>query len=445
MKAVFRWIVLTTVRIFFREIGVRDLDKLPEGRPLLIVANHPNALIDPAVVWVALEREVGFLGKSTLFDNPVGKFMMESFAGIPVFRAKDGKDTSLNDRTYEICAERFAQGRSIVMFPEGVSHNDPQMRKLKTGAARFALKYVMTHEGPLEIVPVGLFFEAKAVFRSRVSVAVGEPIQVRDWLEKAQEAEFEAALDLTEKITKSLHDLVLQADNTEMWETFAAVARWTNPVATKNVSVAQRDAQRLADAYQRLRLESPEEAESIAEDVLKFAEDLRGIGIQNPWDMEDVSPSAGRLVGIVLRTFLILPFALVGTAASYVPYRALGPLARKISGNETDMISTVKAIGGMVFMPWVYLLEAVAIGFIWGWELGLLAFALLPFCGLAALRFWEKFESRKVALKSSWFRFTKRDVASQIRERRAELSERINSKIQRLEEARSQAPPSLQG
>jgi hypothetical protein len=134
----------------------------------------------------------------------------------------------------------------------------------------------------------------------------------------------------------------------------------------------------------------------------------------------------------VASTALIFVPAMVGTVASFVPYQAIGPLARKISGKNQDMISTVKAVGGLVFMPWVFALEALMIGIFWRWEAGLIALVLLPLCGLAALRFWEAIEVRRRALKASWLRISKREVAEAIRARRKELSADIERAYEEL-------------
>ena len=38
------------LRIFFREVEVVGADRLPLDRPLVLVANHVNGLIDPVLV-----------------------------------------------------------------------------------------------------------------------------------------------------------------------------------------------------------------------------------------------------------------------------------------------------------------------------------------------------------------------------------------------------------
>jgi 1-acyl-sn-glycerol-3-phosphate acyltransferase len=121
-----------------------------------------------------------FLAKSTLFGNPVGRAAMKAFGGIPVYRSRDGEDTTKNDRTFALCRDALSAGRNIALFPEGTSHSDPAMKPLKTGAARIALSAVEAGavSGPLPIVAAGLLFEDKTTFRSAVSVTFAEPIDV---------------------------------------------------------------------------------------------------------------------------------------------------------------------------------------------------------------------------------------------------------------------------
>lgn len=82
------------IRTFYRV--ERTGEPLPGGS-LLLVANHPNTLVDPAVIQTTAGRHVRFLAKSTLFRGaPLGVLIRGSGA-IPVYRHVDrGADTSRN-------------------------------------------------------------------------------------------------------------------------------------------------------------------------------------------------------------------------------------------------------------------------------------------------------------------------------------------------------------
>jgi 1-acyl-sn-glycerol-3-phosphate acyltransferase len=93
---------------------------------------------------------------------------------VPVYRASDGGSTSRNTATFRICREMLARGGLVALFPEGISHDEPELQPLKTGAARIALS-ACADDGTDGVVflPVGLAYDAKARFRSRALVRVG--------------------------------------------------------------------------------------------------------------------------------------------------------------------------------------------------------------------------------------------------------------------------------
>ena len=129
-------------------------------------------------------RPSRFLAKSTLFGNPLGRLAMNAFGSIPVYRAHEsgarGSDASRNDESFARCRAELAAGGVLALFPEGTSHSDPEMRPLKTGAARIALSAEAEQDGRLgvTVVPVGLSYERKTTFRSSVLLVVGEPIAI---------------------------------------------------------------------------------------------------------------------------------------------------------------------------------------------------------------------------------------------------------------------------
>ena len=49
----------TLVRVFFRSIELVGADRVPRSGPLLVVANHHNSLVDPALVLAELEERGG--------------------------------------------------------------------------------------------------------------------------------------------------------------------------------------------------------------------------------------------------------------------------------------------------------------------------------------------------------------------------------------------------
>jgi len=171
------------LKIFFRRIETVDANSVPNGKGVLFVMNHPNGLIDPALVFVALPRRISFLAKSTLFRMPVIGWILRTVGALPLYRRIDaGEDISQNQKTFELCRELLRDGGSIALFPEGVSNNSPKLLPLKSGASRIAIGAASTNGGEpvsVMIVPVGLYYTNKTTFRSEALLHFGEAFDVR--------------------------------------------------------------------------------------------------------------------------------------------------------------------------------------------------------------------------------------------------------------------------
>lgn len=193
-------LISIALRLFFRRIETVNVEKVPKTEPIIFVLNHPNGLVDPALVFVSLPRRVSFLAKSTLFTIPVGGTIIRILEALPVYRRIDSGDMSKNLETFRACHELLAQNRCIAIFPEGVSHDDTKLKPIKSGAARIALGAVsvtsqqlavssqnqLSADGlpltanslRLKIMAVGLFYTSKTAFRSEVLLRYGEIFEV---------------------------------------------------------------------------------------------------------------------------------------------------------------------------------------------------------------------------------------------------------------------------
>src|SRR5216110_1240332 len=149
-------------------------------------------------VRAVARRKVHYLATAALFRNPlVARFLLAAGA-IPVYRKQDdpGK-MDKNSDTFAACAAGFEHNALIAIYPEGTTHAEARVQRIKTGAARIALGYEAEHPGELAMIPVGLSFEARKSFRSRVLVAFGEPIHPAAYMAAYREDPVKAVDALT--------------------------------------------------------------------------------------------------------------------------------------------------------------------------------------------------------------------------------------------------------
>src|SRR5206468_1586214 len=138
-------------------VEVAGREHVPRKHPVIFVLNHPNALVDPAFLFCLAPRRVSFLAKAPLFRMPVIRYFVRALDSLPVYRRQDeGEDVSKNRETFAAARKLLARGGTIGICPEGVSHDEPRLLPIKTGAARIALAAVSTGEvSDLKIVPAG--------------------------------------------------------------------------------------------------------------------------------------------------------------------------------------------------------------------------------------------------------------------------------------------------
>ena len=135
------------------------------------------------MVGIVARRPVRFLAKAPLFEVPVFGNILHALGMMPAYRRSDDpSQTHRNLESLSQAAARLKGGEAIGIFPEGKSHDAPRLEQVKTGAARMAIQAVREGAVGLKLVPVGLNYERKEMFRSAIWIRVGEPIDVNAWL-----------------------------------------------------------------------------------------------------------------------------------------------------------------------------------------------------------------------------------------------------------------------
>jgi len=381
--------------IFYRSAEVQGLERVPARGPVLFVANHGNALIDPIVLVALLPRVPRFLAKHTLWNNPAIWPLLELAGAIPVYRAQEG-DTSRNQETFARCYEELARGGAVALFPEGISHDQPSLQPLRTGAARIGLGARARGAASAAIVPIGLTFESKRAFRSRLLLCAGETIAV----DSRSDEDPEAVRALTEAIDAGLRAVTL---NTDSWYTAKLVERaaeiYGGDPARAMPGVAglgERFSLRhsFGAGYEAARAAEPARVEALEAmarryELLLAAFRLRDDHVTADYPWAYVAGYVGDAVpSLVAR----LPVAAVGYALNALPYHAVGRIAKLVE-HEGDQPATFKLIAGFFLFPLTWAIEGGAAGLAWGSAGALAMAAIAPITGWVALRFFERNES----------------------------------------------------
>ena len=185
-----RWIAGIALHWFYRDIRVDGAEKIPTDRPLLIAVNHQNALVDSLVVGWVVPRRITMTAKATLTKNPLIALLFRVLGVVPLRRVTDemhdsseaSVEPSRNIGAFREILNVLDHHGSVLIFPEGKSHNELGLEPLKTGLARLALQARDDWSiRAVTVLPLGLIFEDKGSPGTIVGARVGEPIEIDSW------------------------------------------------------------------------------------------------------------------------------------------------------------------------------------------------------------------------------------------------------------------------
>jgi glycerol-3-phosphate O-acyltransferase/dihydroxyacetone phosphate acyltransferase len=421
-----RGIVAFALRLFYRVEVVRQSQDL--SGPVMFVGNHPNSLIDPALVFMITDRPVTFLAREPLFRMPVMGWLLKGLDALPVYRKQDHPGLmEKNEGTLDTAAGALVARRAITIFPEGKSHSAPQLSEIKTGCARIALKVAKAGHA-MRIIPIGLTYEQKHRFKSRVHIEVGEGLLVEAASPSAPEAEQEWVRTLTDRVGAAMRSVTL---NLEDWEDLALIETADQLFALRN-GFREKDPDRLrlfSKGASLLRNEQPDRFDDLKEDVMSFRARLELVNA-TPGDLTfEYRPR--QVAWFVLRNLgaLLLGFPLfaLGVALFFLPFMGLRLLAM-VTPVSRDRVATLKLVSALVMVPAWWTLLTVA-----GWALGGTVGLVVALVGALPLALFTRYflERRRAAFNDA-LAFLRMGNRSRLRQHLLFHGERLQDEIQTL-------------
>jgi glycerol-3-phosphate O-acyltransferase / dihydroxyacetone phosphate acyltransferase len=411
--------------------------KVPDRGPVLLVANHPNSLLDPALVAFAAGRPVRFLAGAHLFRRRSIAWAVRGSGAIPVYRRSEEPDQmGQNQASFGEVRDALLGGSAVGVFPEGFTHSEPSMVPLKTGAARIALSTAAALGGAFPVLPVGLTFRGgKERFRSEALLLVGKPVR---WTDLAAEGETVTGVrELTHRIEESLARVTVSLQD---WEDLPIVEvaeavhhaefvrrRRGNPVRW----LARM--RRTADALHRARATGGADVDALYSDLAAHARVLEKAGL-TPRDLHR-RPRALVAVRWTLSNLLFfglaLPLALVGSLVFWIPWtlvRRSEPRFRLTPDRRATyrVLATAAACG-----VWVLVLSAVVLE-LRGWRPALALLGILPLTGFLTLRIRSRWRSAVLDLRRFLLLRGREDVRSRLLGDQRRLAEAIRDLLARI-------------
>lgn len=466
------WIARRVRAAQFRTREVTGRDTLPTDRGNLCCAWHTNGLIDPLAIALNHNRFFVLGGRHDLVTRPLLSWWTRRMAVQPVVRkaellrggCSEEEATQINGRSLLMLATGISEGFGCVLFPEGTSHSESSMLRFRTGPMRTVLAAgaIAKSRGNAlpAVIPIGLHFRNRELFRTDEWVEYGTPLQLvdddipDDLVEAVKAGKWsEPPADKVTALRDKLRlELVPMTPNTSDWSEYDALhlmghveaRRSGQPLSSWREEVlaarALRDALQPADISlmdpEVPAIESPVLAPAKAASQLLSERGLDGRDLNAAGtDLRTLNPT--KVVAPLIRlpiALLMLPICLYAFGGQVAMGRLLGDSTDEGLDARTSYHFLAAMFGSLMFWPLLTILAvwfAVSnvssltdlIGFDWlsvyGEDkihamlaVGTLALSLLPMFWLSG-RVWSKFWDDLVDFKRFLLRMNTRGAQRQ--------------------------------
>ncbi|KAK6385497.1 Glycerol-3-phosphate/dihydroxyacetone phosphate acyltransferase [Exophiala oligosperma] len=275
-------------------------------------------------------------------------------------------------KVYNAVFQELDAGGCIGIFPEGGSHDRPDLLPLKAGVAIMALGAEANHPGcGVKIIPIGMNYFHAHKFRSRAVIEFGHPIEVHpDQVAAYKSGDRRNAVgSLLETVYQGLLAVTQACPDYDTLMLVQAARRLYNPWGKKlPLPLVVELNRRLVKGY--TKYQDDPRVVSVKKDVLNYNRQLRALGIRDhqvewgnaakrPWWLVfgTLSYRLGELlvlgVGTLPGLAMFWPVFVTTKVISVKKSReALAASTVKLQGR--DVITTWKLLVAMAFAPALY-------------------------------------------------------------------------------------------
>lgn len=335
-------VVKNGLRLYYKKIIVKGKEKIPKGKPILLLPNHQNSFMDAFLAVTNVKYFTYFLTRAQAFNPPILGWYIRSLNMLPVYRVRDGlSSVTKNNAIFEECIRYLKRNDAILIFPEANHNLKRRIRPLSKGFTRIAFDAEVQEnwEMDLHVIPVGVNYSEHRSTRNKIWVEFGDPIHMKDFKELHEKDEREAANSLKDRVSQEMKKLTMHVTNLDNYPLCKIIIEdlEKDVIGLINPKIAN---EKVAKIEANLNTEIVE----IAESVSSFAE-------KHDFDIKTV-------VGREKPTFtmiLLSPLYLFSWLNNLIPYQ----LVRKIIANvikDHAFDASIKFLCGLILFPLFWLI-----------------------------------------------------------------------------------------
>ncbi len=363
-----------TLRIFFKKIFITGQENIKNDFPQLIASNHPNGFLEPLIMACFFSKDLHFLVRGDVFDNPFLKPILTSTHQIPIFRFRDGfSKLRENSQKMDESMQVLLENKNLLIFAEGGTESIKKLRPLQKGIVRIAFQALDKNPDlNLEILPVGINFTYPTKFNKEVMLRVSPPILVQPYYKIYLDDKNKATEMLLTDLYGKVKENIIHLENQHRLKTFEQLVvakRSSNPLPylpvyekdTKRLDI-EKDVAKIVDGL------NDEKFITLKSDLNAMETKMKKNGMI--WN--DLIKNPLNLTNSIILLIGIMP-AILGFSLNLIPL-AVGYFFTKTKVKQKEFKASILMVVTMVlFLLQYIILTALAIFGILPWLLILVA------------------------------------------------------------------------
>ncbi len=402
------------IELFFGRVRVIGLNRLSQQHGAILVANHPNTFLDPLLLTALSPTRLHYLAKSTIWRIPFLGSALDRLGAIPVMRRQDHPemDQDANANMFEVASQKLIQGAHILVFPEGVSQPGLSLKPVKTGTVRLA-KHVLSHpewQGPVPVIPIGIDYAEPSIFRSSITIRVGEAIEISDPSPQRDDVQ-----QTSQQISDELRLLIphLEAKELEILVHQIQALYGSHLDSALGLDDPQEARLKIAEAVNHYHRMDPDTVKLFQQRMQVYSHQASQLA--TPENHEPL-----RIRDLWSAFLTLMSPTTIGLLSNWIPYRLTGAVVDRLSLGPVWRATAKLSIGLFVYALY-YGAVAVFIGLTVSTLLAYWCVLFLAGTGLMALGAIDRYAFRIQQLTTIWRAFWTQDTDSELDDMRVRL------------------------
>ena len=342
--AILRFCTGIVHRLTYKHITVKGLENIPLNQPVILAANHQNALLDALIIIFTTRMQPVFLARADIFKNRLVASILNYIKIAPVYRIRDGKSSlEKNIEVFENSVKILQNNKMLCLFPEGAHIGMKSMLPHKKAIPRivFIAAESTNFEMDIQIVPVGISYNHYFRFRRSAVISYGEPIHSKNYYETYKEqGESKASVELRDDLYAAIEKLMVNVPDKAYYDLFEQAFDMMTPYVCAKMDLGNVDKNFVvAGQYITQKLteridEMPDEKDDWYKKALLYRK------MKEKMNLTERTLQLGQigffsLAKTFIVAFLLFPFAIYGALANgWVFYLTRYPIRRIIKDKQ---------------------------------------------------------------------------------------------------------------